>query len=218
LRHESNEIARKHNLIVIEDAAQAVGADLWSDNTKCFSMFPAKILGSLGNAGMVLTNDDEVADKARMIRCNYALGKNKDLNADWGMQLEPDAIQAAVLNVKMDYLDDRIKRRKEIAERYFEELADLSMTLPMQQGGRVYQDFVIRVDNAQEFADFLKENGVATLGVGLIPNHKYQNLNLDFFLPETEEYLAHQVRIPCNPDLTDEEIDYIIKTIKNYYE
>jgi dTDP-4-amino-4,6-dideoxygalactose transaminase len=211
------EIAEKHNLLVIEDAAQAVGSDLWTENTKCFSMFPAKILGSTGNAGMVLTNNDKVAEIARMLRCNYGIGKNQDINAGWGMQLEPDAIQAAVLNIKMKYLDERIARRKEIAERYYKELEGLPITLPVKQEGRVYQDFVIRVEDPKKFKEYMLENGVATLGSGLIPNHLYPNLGLYFDLPKTVDYLAHQIRIPCNPDLTDEEVTHIINTIKDYY-
>ena len=213
-----DEIARQHNLIVIEDAAQAIGADLSSNNTKCFSMYPAKILGSIGNAGMVLTNDAQLAEKLRMLRCNSNIGKNRDLSVGYGMQLEPDNIHASVLSYKLGVLGSALHRREKIAEMYNQELKYLPIRLPLEQCGRVYQDYVIRVGQQKdEFVQHLARSGVGFIGHNLIPSHHYPNLQLNFNLPQTDQYISEQIRIPCNPDLTDREVKYVIKTIRNFY-
>lgn len=212
-----NKIAVEHDLIVIEDAAQAIGADLTSNNTKCFSLFPAKILGGVGNGGMITTNDDVLAERLRMLRCNSGMGKNQDLDAELGMQMEPDNLQAAVLNVKLNYLAENLKRRQEIADKYDRGLVDMPVTLSFKQPGRVYQDYVIRVEDKTGLVAHLKENGVGILGHNLIPNHHYKVLN-HFHLPNTDKYIAQQIRIPCNQNLTNEEQDYIIKTIREFYQ
>lgn len=214
-----NEIATNHGLIVIEDSAQAIGSKLDSNNTKCFSLFPAKILGSVGNAGMITTNDDQLSDKLRMLRCNYNLGKNPDTeNAEWGMNMEPDNIQAAVLNVKFKYLRENLERRAEIARRYDEAFKDLPITLAVKQNGRVYQDYVLRIpENKAEFVKYLQDNGVGILGYNLIPHHHYKKLNLPF-LPKTDLYIKQQIRIPINQNITDEEVEEVIRVIRSFYD
>lgn len=219
-------IAREHNLLVIEDAAQAIGSiqnGVYAGtfgNAGCFSMYPAKVLGSLGNSGMVVTSDDDLAKRLKMLRCNYNMGKNQDTSfVEYGTNMEPDNIQAAVLNVKLNYLSPRLVKRKMIAEKYDEAFKDLPIILPVKQEGRIYQDYVIRLKNRkEEFVSYLKENSIGILGHNLIPNHKYHSLNLNFELPKTDEYISEQVRIPCSPDLKVGEVKYIIKTIKNFYE
>lgn len=209
----------KFGIPVIEDAAQAVGARVGGGVMQCYSFFPAKILGSIGNAGAVTTNDDVLAERLRMLRCNSNIGKNPDLNAEYGVQLEPDGIQAAVLNVKMEYLDSYLLTRDAIASKYYEGLSGLPITLPYRQEGRVYQDFVIRVKEGRgELVKHLQDNGIGILGYNLIPNHHYPNLKLNFNLPRTDAYIAEQIRIPCNPDLTSDEVEEVIRVIRNFYE
>lgn len=219
------DLATTHNLYVVEDSAQAIGAKDKCGcmagsmgDIGCYSMFPAKVLGSFGNSGMVVTNDDLLAQKLRMLRCNYNAGKNQNIDeVDWGVQLEPDAIQAAVLNVKLKYLPERLQRREEIAKKYDEAFMNYDIRLPHFQAGRIYQDYVMLVENPEALRDFLKEKGIGTLGVGMIPNHFYPKLGLKFILPYTEGYLKRQIRLPLNPDLTDEEVEYIIKSVKEFY-
>lgn len=231
------DIARRYNLYVIEDAAQAVGAE--QDGMKagtigdvgCFSFYPAKILGCAGNAGMLVTNNKELADYARLSRCNFNIGKNPSQNVDFGFNLEPDTIQAAILSIKMKYLNYKIKRRQEVAEMYDKGLKGLPLATQQRSSGEVCQDYVILAglsalgsdDNVKrgqkrELVDFLKSKGIGTLGHNLTPNHRYQKLGLHFSLPVTERYIREQVRIPCNPEITNEQVEYVIKVIKEFYE
>lgn len=212
------------NISFVEDAAQAIGASIGNYRAGsmgalgCFSLFPAKILGSVGNAGMVTTNDDELAYKVRMIRCNYRFETDTE-KFDYGMNFEPDNIQAAVLNVRRKYLDSWLARRKEIAEKYLEAFKDLPFKLPLNQPGRVWQDFVIRVNilDKPHFLEHLDKNGIGYLGHNILPYSKYPKLNLPE-LPKTSEYLAEQVRLPCRPEHTDEEINEVIKIVKEFYD
>lgn len=218
-------IAKKYKLLVIEDSAQAVGANIdgkmagsWG-NAGCYSMFPAKVLGSAGNAGCVTTNDDKLADRLRMMRCNWNIGKNPSHDVEFGTNMEPDVLQASILNVKLKYLKDYLKRRKKIAEMYYKGLKDTPLLLPHRQNGRIYQDFVIRVgEGREELIKHLQANNIGILGHNLRPNHLYKKLGLNFKLPKTEEYIGQQIRIPCNPDIKDKEVSFIIKTINKFYD
>ncbi len=220
-------IANRYGLRVIEDSAQAIGATYGGKragsfgDAGCYSFFPAKILGCAGNGGAVVTNDDKIAERARLLRCNYNIGKNHDRNVEYGWNLEPDTIHAAVLNVKMKYLDQRIARRKVIAKMYDDAFRGLwGLVLPVKQEGRVYQDYILLLPNQSmrdQFHDHLEKCGVKTLGHNLWPNHSYPNLGLHFNLPKTEEYLSNQIRIPCNPDLEDKEVKHIIQSVADFF-
>ncbi len=221
------DIAKRHNLIVIEDAAQAIGAEYKGKKAGsmglagCYSFFPAKVLGSFGNAGMVVTNDDEIARRAEGLRRNWSIGKEKSSAVEFGMNMEPDGVQAAWLKVALRLLPERLKRRQEIAEKYDKAFSEKTpLYLPLKQEGRVYQDYVIRTRTGHEkdeLLTFLRGASIGFIGHDLRPNHKYTALGLDFSLPKTEEYIAMQVRLPCNPDLTDEEVDYIIEKVTGFY-
>jgi dTDP-4-amino-4,6-dideoxygalactose transaminase len=220
-------LADKYGLTVIEDAAQAIGASYGGRKAGtigklgCFSFYPAKILGAIGNCGAVVTDDEALADRIAQLRCNYSIGKNKGM-VEFGYNLEPDAIHAAVLNVKLKYLDDKLARRKAIAKRYDEAFAGLPLILPTVQEGertRSYQDYVIRVtsESSRELAAHLRENGIGILGTDLIPNHVYPELGLNYDLPNTCEYLAKQIRLPCNPEVEDDEVNAVIKAVIEFY-
>lgn len=215
---------REQTILIVEDACQAVGARYdeagylagSQSDAACFSFYPAKILGSLGNAGGIATNDEKLAKEVRNLGSSYRFAPVEERG--WGYNLEPDNLQAAILNVKLNYLGEHLARRKEIAEKYLGAFKDLPVILPPNQPGRVWQDFVLRIpERKQEFLDHLKANGVGFLGHDLVPNHQYPLLGFDVSLPKTEEYLARQVRIPCNPDLEDEDIDHVIKAIREFY-
>ncbi len=147
------EIAQKNNLIIIEDAAQALGAEYVGRKAGsigiagCFSFYPAKILGGLGDGGGVTTNSEEVAEKIRLYRDHGQKTKSDIVCYAWTSRL--DNLQAAVLNVKFNYLPDWIKRRQEIAEIYNKGLAEVGkIKLPPKMDTRhfdVFQNYVLRV-------------------------------------------------------------------------
>ena len=221
------DIAKRHNLLVIEDAAQAIGAEFNGKRAGsmgiagCYSFFPAKVLGSFGNAGMMVTNDDEIARRAEGLRRNWSIGKEPQDKVEFGMNLEPDGVQAAWLKVALRLLPERLARRKEIASKYLQAFKEKTpLNLPVEQPGRVWQDFIVRFRTGNEkddFLTFLKGAGIGFLGHNLRCNHKYSALGLDFSLPKTEEYVAMQVRLPCNPDLTDDEVNYIVEKVTAFY-
>ncbi len=167
---------------------------------------------------MITTNSQEIAQRLRLLRSNSNMGKNPDLNAELGMNMEPDNIQAAVITIKLKYLPQYLQKRQEIAERYNEELNNYPIKLPLSQDGRVYQDYVIRVDKSikNQLVAHLLKNNIGILGYDLIPNHHYQALKTD--LPNTDKYIAEQIRIPCNPELTYQEQTEVINTIKQFYD
>ena len=223
------EIANRHNITVIEDSAQAIGAKKDKcagtyGTLGCYSFFPAKALGCPGNAGAVVTNDDALAERLKLLRCNYNLGKNQNVNGsvEFGTNMEPDGIHAAVLNAKLPFLELRLEKRTEIAEKYNKAFEGIDrLILPLKQVGRIYQDYVIRLKNIEEKQSFLKhldEKEIGYIGHNLIPNHKYSALGFGIELPKTEAYLASQVRIPCNPELSDGEVSEIIKAVKSFFD
>lgn len=231
---EIQEIAEVFGLTIIEDAAQAWGATDVGLNKKagaigdigCFSCYPAKLFGAYGDAGVITTNKVEIAEEVKRLRFHYYIGGGyhggdrgpEHLGVRYGYNAAISNLQAAILNVKFKYLDLYIQRRAEIAKIYDEGLTDLPIILPSKQVGRVYQDYVIRVpERKQELLEHLKYAGIEVLGYDLIPNHSYKALKLNYHLPKTEQYLKEQIRIPCNPELTNEEVEYVIETIRNFY-
>jgi len=215
------EVAQDHDLLVIEDAAQAIGGiGVGYGKATCYSLFPAKILGSVGNAGIITTNDDDLAERLELMRSNWNIGKNFDVDkAEFGMNMEPDNLQAAVLNVKIKHLQEYLDRREEIANIYRKELSESPIILPDFNRLRVWQDFVIRVPQwRSKLINELQDKNIGILGHDLMPNHWYPTLRLQKSLPKTENYIGQQIRIPCNPDLTDEQVYYVAKVIRKFYE
>lgn len=220
--------------VIIEDAAQALGAEVIGSTVSkkvgsigligCFSFYPAKILGAYGDAGAITTNDEKAYEEIKRLRHHYYIGKNLGAENDrvkYGYNSRLDNLQAAVLNVKMKYLPDWLDRRKVIAERYDQELAGITTIIrPPTTPGRVWQDYVIRVLNGErnDLNAHLRTAGVETLGADLIPNHTYKGLGLSRFnLPMTEKIYEEQIRLPCNDNLTDQEVSYVIEKVKEFY-
>src|SRR5690606_30778466 len=174
------EIAKKHNLAVVEDAAQAIGAkhngktvgELGTAAT--YSFFPTKNLGAYGDGGMVVTNDDEVAEKASVIRVHGS--KPKYYHHVLGYNSRLDELQAAVLNVKFPHLDEWSAARRERAAYYTkrlnEKLSNVIQT-PIEKEGyyHVYHQYTLRVPNRNELQSYLKEQGIATMIYYPMPLH-----------------------------------------------
>lgn len=219
-------VARKHSLIVIEDAAQALGATF--DGKKagsfgkagCFSFYPAKLLGAAGDGGLVCTNDDGIAEKVRLLRDHGR--QTKDVLAFYGFNSRLDNLQAAILNVKLQYLPQWIERRREIAELYFQGLSGIEeVRLPTMSGGRffdVYQNFVLRVAERDRLASYLTEAGVEALVSNPVPLHHQKALGLsDFHLPVTERVAREVISIPTAPELRNDQVKYVIACIREFF-
>jgi len=222
------EIAKKHNLIVIEDAAQALGA---KHNGKkagsigwagCFSFYPAKILGCFGDGGGLTTNDENLAEKVRLLRDHGQKTKTEILCYGWNSRL--DNLQAAVLNVKLNYLESWLNKRREIAKIYQEGLKNVSQiklpNAPEKNGEYfdVFQNYVLKVEKRDELFSYLKENGVETLMKDPVTNHSHKALNVSHFnLPITDRLAKEVISLPMYPELTDEQVQYVIKCVKDFY-
>jgi hypothetical protein len=226
------EIAKKHNLSVIEDACQAMGA-YWGKkkagsigDTGCFSFISPKLMGGMGDNGAITTDRQDLYEKLLLLRnhWNITQGALHGLKIkqpeimDWGWNSRMDNIQAAILNVKFKYFPWILKRRRQIGMMYNKGLKGLPCGLPLQQPKQVYQEFIIRPDDAIKFREFMKKKGIEVLVRDTTPNHKLKGLGLEHFnLPITERMAGEAVRLPTFPELTDKEVNQIIKAVREYY-
>ena len=195
-------------------------------DTGCFSFISPKLLGAYGDAGAIVTNNKEIYEKLLLLRNHWNITQNALLGVqlphpevmDWGHNTRMDNIQAAVLNVKIKYIDWIINRRKEIAEKYLAELEGLPIDLPSRKEGETWQEFIVRPKDREAFRDFMQEEGVELLIRDTTPNHKLKGLGLEHFnLPVTEKLATEQARLPIYPELTNEEVDYVIQRVKKFY-
>ena len=219
------EIAIKHQLKVIEDNAQAIGAE-WNciktgnlGDAAGFSFYPGKNLGALGDAGGITTNDEELAQTIRAL-ANYG-SNQKYVNIYQGLNSRLDEIQAAVLGVKLKYIDAENSRRKEIAKRYIAEIKNPIILLPenpANEAEHVWHLFVIRSQSREKLQNYLTENGVQTLIHYPIPPHKQEAYkdwnNLSF--PITEQIHNEVLSLPISPVMSDEEVSKVIEYINQF--
>ena len=223
------DLAKKHNLKVLEDAAQAHGAEYKGKrigsigDIACFSFYPGKNLGAYGDAGAIVTDDENLAVKARMIANHGRVEKyNHEME---GVNSRLDGLQAAILNVKLNHLPDWSDNRRKNAYLYNEYLRDTVLVTPVEidNVNAVYHLYVVRVksDMRQKFQDYLKENGISS-GIHYpitLPNLKaYDYLNhSDEDFPEATKASQEIVSLPMFPELTESQIEYISKEIKTYF-
>ena len=221
-----SKISKAHNLLIIEDAAQAHGAYDTVLKKKCgnlgyaaaFSFYPTKNLGAFGDAGAVTTNDKELASKVAKLR-NYGK-ESKYVNAILGVNNRLDEIQAAFLNVKLPYLDEENTIRRAIAKRYLSEIKNDKITLPYWNNteNHVFHVIVLKVEHRKKFETYLKENGIETLIFYPIPPHKQAALkafeHLSF--PITEAIHNKVISIPLNTAIKDKDVTYIINVLNAY--
>ncbi|CAM3950035.1 MULTISPECIES: DegT/DnrJ/EryC1/StrS family aminotransferase [Flavobacterium] len=226
-----NHIAKKHNLLVIEDAAQAHGAilDVANDefefkkagnlaNAAGFSFYPGKNLGALGDAGAITTNDDELAAVLFSMR-NYG-SKVKYHNEMIGVNSRLDELQATFLNVKLPYLDEENTTRRAIAKRYLIEIKNDKIILPFwnESDNHVFHLFVIRTENREQLANYLKENGIETMiHYPIAPHHQEALKDMKSMCFSITEKIHDEVlSIPLNSGLTNGEVNKIVKVINEY--
>ena len=228
-------LAKKYNLFVIEDACQALGSSYKGKmagsfgDVGCFSFNTPKLMGGWGDGGGIVTNNKELAAKLYLLRNHWNMAQTSVHMPDfptpevvhWAWKSRLDNIQAALLNVKWKYYPQMLARRREIAERYCEGLRDVPLTLPKYGEGDVIQEFIIRIgsdEERQQFKAHMDERGVELLIRETTPNHKVKLLGLDHFsLPITECISNDAVRLPCYPELADEETNYIIDSVRQFY-
>lgn len=220
-----NALAKKHNLLVVEDAAQAHGA-IHENNKRAgnlsdaaaFSFYPVKNLGALGDGGAVTTNNDALTEVIRKLR-NYGSSK-KYLHDTIGFNNRLDEIQAAFLNTKLQKLDEDNTKRRDVAKRFISEIENEKVTLPFYNDSKnhVFHLFVVLVENRAHFIKYLEKNKIETLIHYPVAPHKQKALK-DFEslkLPITEHIHKNIVSLPISPVLTEQEITQIIQTINVY--
>jgi dTDP-4-amino-4,6-dideoxygalactose transaminase len=220
-------IAQAHDLKVIEDAAQALGAKFKGKrcasfgDTGIFSFYPAKVLGTAGDGGMVCTNDDGLARKIRALRDNGRV-ESVDVVECFGWCTRLDNLHAALLNMKFNYFEQWVKRRREVAKMYDEGLSDIPEVIrpPISKSDYfdVYQNYVIRTEQRDKLVAHLQKSGIEVLVSWRVPMHKQKTLGLDRFkLPMTERISAEVISLPMYPELTDEEVEFVMEAVKNFF-
>lgn len=222
-----NAIAKKHNLKVIEDAAQAHGAKYKGKKAGSlgdaagFSFYPGKNLGALGDGGCVTTNDKTLADKVRALG-NYG-SDYKYHHIYKGVNSRLDEIQAAFLRVKLPNLDKWNEDRRATAKKYFEGIKNSLIKLPLKSTDEfehIYHVFVIRCDKRDELERYLNDNGIGTVKHYPIPMHEqecYKDLGIKHGeLPIAEEISRTVLSIPMYYGMTDEEVNYVIDMINKF--
>lgn len=219
--------AKKHKLAVVEDACQAHGA-FWNGKrvgsfgiTGCFSFYPTKNLGALGEGGAVSTNDDSIAEKLKAIRL-HGIMKEKYRHDIFGTNLKMEALQAAFLRKRLGRLDAANARRREIAKKYREGFIGLPVSFPADFGDRhVYHWFILDTDHREALMKFLSEKGIGNgihypLPIHLQPSmERYGGKKGD--CPEAEAVTSRIVSLPIFPELTDEEADQVIAAVKEFF-
>lgn len=221
------EIAQKYNLVVVEDACQSLGASMLGKKagswglTGCWSFYPFKILGGYGDGGAITTDDPEVALFAQRMRYNGEDRQTGEYHGH-GFTCLLDNLQAAFLDVKLRKLPAWIEKRREIAAGYRAGLGDLpDLLLPHYDDPRrdhVYQNYVVRAKQGDEFSDYLKQNGIEVLTQFRKPYYRHAALKLeDRSFPETETLSREVCSLPMNVEITDEEVEYVIQVVRNFY-
>lgn len=213
-----NAICASHNLLVIEDAAQAHGLTFNGNHTRAFSFYPGKNLGALGDGGAITTNDDALAEILFSLR-NY--GSNKKYHNDFiGVNSRLDELQAAFLNIKLPHLNTENEARKKIAKRYLSEIKNNKIQLPVCNNfnDHVFHLFVIRTENRDKLQEYFYKNGIETVIHYPIPPHKQKALQEfnHLSLPITEKIHQEVLSLPMSSVLSDEEITHIIATLNSY--
>lgn len=222
---ELEQLAKKYNLKIIEDNAQAIGAVCQGRKTGSlgdaagFSFYPGKNLGALGDAGAVTTNDDRLAATIRAL-ANYG-SNQKYVNIYKGLNSRLDEIQAAVLDVKLKYIDEENKQRRMIAKYYHQHIKNDKILLPEQPADEeehVWHLFVVRTKERDMLQEYLTEKNIQTLIHYPIPPHQQEAFkewkNLSF--PVSEKIHNEVLSLPISPVLREEEVDTVVKALNNF--
>jgi dTDP-4-amino-4,6-dideoxygalactose transaminase len=220
-------IANKHDLAVIEDSAQALGAEYCQQRAGsfgaagCFSFYPFKMLGGFGDGGAVTTNDPDIARTARWLRYNGEDRKTGEYHHH-GQTALLDNVQAAVLDVKLKYLETWIEHRRKVAGLYREGLSGVAdVLLPHFDESKqrdVFQNYVIRADARDRLKNHLEESGVETLVHWPKPMWRHPGLLLrDPGLTNTEALCREVLSLPISAETTEEQVEIVAESIRSFY-
>ncbi|KEI07491.1 DegT/DnrJ/EryC1/StrS family aminotransferase [Clostridium botulinum] len=227
------EIAKKHDLKVLEDAAEAFGMRYKGNGEQyihsggvgdfgVYSFFPTKTLGGYGDGGMIVTNDDKLAELAKQYRVHGASKKYHYDHVGYNSRL--DTLQAAVLGVKLKYIDEAIQKREKVAQMYIDGLKDCpEIKIPKiaKDQKHVYYVFNILVENRDGLQEHLKKNEIGTSIYYPKPLHEQQCFEYlgykegDF--PVAERIAKKIIALPIYPEITEEEVQFVCETIRNFY-
>ena len=221
-------IARKHNIPVIEDSAQAVGAAYRGNkvcaigNVGCISFFPSKNLGCFGDGGMIVTSDAALADKIRVIAAHGS--KTRYYHDVLGVNSRLDTLQAVILNVKLPHLEAYNTARRNAAQRYNELLAGLPVTVPHVAAGveHIFHQYTIRAPKRDGLAAFLKGKGIPHAIYYPVPLHLQKAFAMsggkkgDF--PVTEQAAAEVISLPMHTELTEKQVQLVTGAVTEFYQ
>jgi dTDP-4-amino-4,6-dideoxygalactose transaminase len=218
------EMAERFNIRIIEDCAQAHGAAYFGKRVGslgdigCFSFYPTKNLGGIGDGGIITTSDDAIAEKLKTLR-EYGW-KDRYISLIHGYNSRLDELQAAILKVKLKYLDKNNKRRNEIAEKYKSGLNGTNLILPVTKSEfhHAFHLYVVKSSRRDELREFLKANNIMTLVHYPVPVH-LQPAYKEYYggpITNTEKLSGEILSLPMYPELSEAEIDYIIDTINRF--
>jgi dTDP-4-amino-4,6-dideoxygalactose transaminase len=220
-----SDLAKKYNLKIIEDCAQAVGAEYRGlkvgsiGDVGCFSFFPTKNLGCFGDGGMVVTNNEEIAKNVRQLRSHGGIIRDQYEAIGYNSRL--DELQAAILRVKLKYLDSWNQKRREIAD-YFQKFLGFNngIVLPVEteNTSHVYNQYTLKIKMRDKIKNLLRENSIDTMVYYSKPLHlqkAFENLGYVFGdFPESEKAQEEVLSLPIFPELSREEIEKVLNTIK----
>jgi len=224
------DICKRHNLILIEDAAQSLGAKYKGKSAGTFglasaySYYPAKVVGCFGDGGSVVTNDTALYEQVFLTR-DHGRAKIGEV-VTWGLNSRLDNLQAAILDFKLKKYPIDIERRREIAKLYHERLKDVAeIILPLAPGANpdkfeIFQNYEVEVeaDTREALRQFLSERGIGTiLQWGGKAVHEFEGLNLKYSLPFTENLMRRAFLLPMNTSLSDSDVAYVSESIRSYF-
>ncbi len=222
------EIAAAHDLTIIEDAAQSLGSKFKGrcagtfGIAGCISFYPAKTLGSLGDAGCLVTNNEEIYRRVRRLR-DHGRGEDGEV-VSWGLNSRLDNLQAAILDYKLQSYDQDVARRREVASMYQAALGDVAqLRLPAAPGSDldhfdVFQNYEIEAERRDVLQDYLCEHGIGTLVQwGGKAVHQFSNLGFHQRLPRTEGLFEKMLMLPMNTSIRDDQVRRVCECIKQFY-
>ncbi|MDD5633859.1 MAG: DegT/DnrJ/EryC1/StrS family aminotransferase [Candidatus Omnitrophica bacterium] len=219
-------IAKRYNLRVVEDCAQAIGAEYNGKKagsfgeTGCFSFFPSKNLNAFGDGGMVVSNGIDIVKRIKKLRVHGS--QELYIHEEIGYNSRLDSLQAAIVRVKLKHLDGWLERRREIASKYNKAFSKIGIKIPEVGKGNkhTYHQYTIAIDERDEFVEYMADKKISVRVYYPVPLHLqpcYKDLNYSIgSFPVAEHASEKVVSLPVYPELTDEQVAYIIDSVKDF--